>query len=436
MSLGLDRTHEAGARSWVASANDPLCDFPIQNLPFGVFRRRDTAEALRGGVAVGNQIVDLAALRDRATPSPAAQALAAAAGSSMNGLMRLGPAAWNALRHMLFDALHENSGARQLVEPCLVPQALAEHSLPAEIGDYTDFYASMHHALAVGKLFRPDHPLTPNYVWMPIGYHGRVSSIGVSPQPVKRPLGQSLPKGADVPTFGPSRRLDYELEVGIFIGTGNALGSAIPVDEAEQHVFGLCLLNDWSARDIQSWEAQPLGPFLGKNFATTISPWIITLEALAPFRLPLLRTAADKPLLPYLESAAISATGAFNMELSVHLETAAMRAKGALPERLARSNFRHAHWSIAQMLAHHTVGGCNLRPGDLFGSGTLSGPLPEEAGSLLELTRGGAAAISLRSGETRTFLEDGDRVILRARCEREGFAPIGLGEASGWILPA
>jgi fumarylacetoacetase len=350
--------------------------------------------------------------------------------------MRLGPAAWHALRLALFDLMREHTTARQLIEPCLVPQALAEHTLPAEIGDYTDFYASMHHALAVGKLFRPDNPLTPNYVWMPIAYHGRVSSIGVSPQPVVRPLGQSLHKGADSPIFGPSRRLDYELEVGIFIGTGNAQGSGISVAAAEQHVFGLCLLNDWSARDIQSWEAQPLGPFLGKNFATTISPWIITLEALAPFRAPLVRTAADKPLLPYLDSAATRAAGAFDMELSVHLETAAMRANGASPQRLARSNFRYAHWSIAQMLAHHTVGGCNLRAGDLFGSGTLSGPLPEEAGSLLEMTRGGAVAITLGSGESRTFLEDGDRVILRARCERDGFAPIGLGEASGWILPA
>ncbi len=436
MSQALDATHEAAARSWVASANDPLGDFPIQNLPFGIFRRRDTAEAFRGGVAIGDQILDLAALGRSAPHSPAAPALAAAAEPSLNALMRMGPAAWHALRHLLFDLLHERSGARQLIEPCLLPQALAEYTLPAEIGDYTDFYASMHHALAVGKLFRPDNPLTPNYVWMPIAYHGRVSSIGVSPQPVIRPLGQSLPKGADSPAFGPSRRLDYELEVGIFIGTGNPQGSGISVEEAEQHVFGLCLLNDWSARDIQSWEAQPLGPFLGKNFATTISPWIVTLEALAPFRVPLVRTATDKPLLPYLESPATRAAGAFNMELSVHLETAAMRTQRAAPERLARSNFRYAHWSIAQMLAHHTCGGCNLRAGDLFGSGTLSGPLPEEAGSLLEMTRGGTVAINLGSGETRTFLEDGDRVILRARCERDGFAPIGLGEASGWILPA
>jgi fumarylacetoacetase len=436
MTPALNATHDAKVRSWVASANDSVNDFPIQNLPLGIFRRRATDEVFRGGVAIGDQILDISALQIRMADPVAAQAQIAAGHDSLNQLMRLGPAAWHALRLGLFEMLRENSAQRSQVEPCLVPQALAEYTLPAEIGDYTDFYASMHHALAVGKLFRPDNPLTPNYVWMPIGYHGRVSSIGVSEQRVRRPLGQSLPKGADRPVFGPSKRLDYELEVGIFIGSGNAQGTGIGVDAAEEHVFGLCLLNDWSARDIQSWEGQPLGPFLGKNFATTISPWIVTLEALAPFRVPLVRTGPDLPLLPYLESAATHAAGALDMELSVHLETAAMREKGAPPERLARSNFRHAHWTIAQMIAHHTVGGCNLRPGDLFGSGTLSGPLPEEAGSLLELTRGGAGAISLQSGEKRTFLEDGDRVILRARCAREGFASIGLGEASGQILPA
>jgi fumarylacetoacetase len=436
MAQALNATHDVRVRSWVASANDPLSDFPVQNLPLGVFRRRSKGEKFRGGVAIGDQILDLSALPIRLADPVAAKAQGAAGKDSLNELMRLGSAAWHSLRLALFEMLRENSAQRSQIEPCLVPQALAEYTLPAEIGDYTDFYASMHHALAVGKLFRPDNPLTPNYVWMPIGYHGRVSSIGVSDQRVKRPIGQSLPKGADRPVFGPSRRLDYELEVGIFVGTGNAQGTSVSVDAAEAHIFGLCLLNDWSARDIQSWEGQPLGPFLGKNFATTISPWIVTLEALAPFRTALLRTGAEVPSLPYLESAAIRAAGSFDMELSVHLETAAMRAGGAPPERLARSNFRHAHWTIAQMLAHHTVGGCNLRPGDLFGSGTLSGPLPEEAGSLLELTRGGAGAISLQSGEKRTFLEDGDRVILRARCAKEGFASIGLGEASGQILPA
>jgi fumarylacetoacetase len=436
MSVALNATHDRQVRSWVAGANEPLCDFPIQNLPFGVFRRRGSAERLRGGVAIGDQIVDLQALGAAVPESAAGPALRAAGQPALNALMQLGPGAWHTLRIALFDMLSEHSAGRQLIERCLVPQTSAEFAVPAQIGDYTDFYASKHHALAVGKLYRPDNPLTPNYTWMPIAYHGRASSIGVSEQRVHRPFGQSLPKGAARPVFGASRRLDYELEVGIFIGTGNALGTTIGVDAAEEHVFGLCLLNDWSARDVQSWEAQPLGPFLGKNFATTISPWIVTLEALAPFRAPLERTTADEPGLPYLESAATRAAGAFELELSVYLETAAMRSRGAAPERLARSNFRHAHWTIAQMLAHHTVGGCNLRCGDLLGSGTQSGPLPEEAGSLLELTAGGTHEITLGSGEKRTFLEDGDRVTLRGRCAREGFAAIGFGEATGRILPA
>jgi fumarylacetoacetase len=436
VNAALNSTHDAKTRSWVSSANDPKGDFPIQNLPFGVFRRRGTEKQFRGGVAIGDQIVDLAALQVQLDDPLAARALSAASKAALNELMQQGPAAWHALRLALFEMLREGAARQPQVSRCLVPQAHAELTLPAEIGDYTDFYASKHHALAVGKLFRPDSPLTPNYAWMPIGYHGRVSSIGVTEQAVRRPQGQSLPKGADRPIFGPSKRLDYELEVGIFVGCGNAQGTSVPVDAAEAHIFGLCLLNDWSARDVQSWEGQPLGPFLGKNFATTISPWIITLEALAPFRVPLVRTDTDQPLLPYLESAQVHAASGFDMELSVHLETAAMRSRGAAPERLARSNFRHAHWSIAQMLAHHTVGGCNLRPGDLFGSGTLSGPLPDEAGSLLEMTHGGSTAINLKSGEQRMFLEDGDRVILHARCEREGFASIGLGEASALILPA
>ncbi|MFI4890947.1 MAG: fumarylacetoacetase [Steroidobacterales bacterium] len=436
VTAALNATHDARARSWIAAANDPLCDFPIQNLPFGVFRRLGSDEAFRGGVAIGEQIVDLDALGAIVPDSAAAPALRTAGQSTLNALMQSGPGAWHALRGSLFEMLREHSTGRSLVEPCLVPQASAEFALPAQIGDYTDFYASKHHALAVGKLFRPDNPLTPNYLWMPIAYHGRASSIGVSEQLVHRPSGQTLPPGATRPLFGASRRLDYELEVGIFIGTGNALGTTIGVDAAEDHVFGLCLLNDWSARDVQRWEAQPLGPFLGKNFATTISPWIVTLEALAPFRAPLKRDAADEPSLPYLESAATRAAGGFDVELSVYLETAAMRARNRGPERLARSNFRHAHWTLAQMLAHHTVGGCNLRCGDLLGSGTLSGPLPEEAGSLLELTGGGAHDITLSSGEKRTFLEDGDRVILRGRCVRAGFAAIGFGEATGRILPA
>ncbi len=436
MTAALNATHDARVRSWVERANDPLCDFPIQNLPLGVFRRRGSPEAFRGGVAIGDQIVDLDALAAVVPESAAARALRAAAQATLNTLMQMGPAASHALRVALFEMLREHSTGRQLIEPCLVAQGDAEFAVPAQIGDYTDFYSSKHHALAVGKLLRPNNPLTPNYTWMPIAYHGRTSSIGVSEQRVHRPVGQSLPPGAERPVFGPSRRLDYELEVGIFIGTGNELGTSITVDAAEDHVFGLCLLNDWSARDVQSWEAQPLGPFLGKNFATTISPWIVTLEALAPYRAPLERAGVQEPSLPYLESTAMRSGGAFELELFVYLQTAAMRARGLAPERLACSNFRYAHWTVAQMIAHHTVGGCNLRCGDLLGSGTQSGPLPEEAGSLLELTVGGSREIHLPSGEKRSFLEDGDRVILRGRCVREGFASIGFGEAAGQILPA
>lgn len=438
MTATLDATHDQTTLSWVASANDPHGDFPVQNLPFGVFRRGGSNQTFRGGVAIGAEILDLCALAATGILSDEllAQALQLAAAPSLNGLMAEGPSVWQALRLALFGLLREGAAAQAQVARCLVPQADAEYTVPAVIGDYTDFYTSRHHALQVGRLFRPDNPLTPNYAWMPIAYHGRASSIGVSGQQIRRPHGQSLPAGSDRPVFGASRDLDYELEVGVFVGTGNGQGTPIALETAERHVFGLCLLNDWSARDLQRWEAQPLGPFLGKNFATTISPWIVTLAALAPFRAPLVRATADAPDLPYLESPANRDAGAVDLELEVYLETAAMRARGLPAERLVRSNLRHAHWTIAQMLAHHTVGGCNLRSGDLLGSGTQSGPLPGEAGSLLELTAGGTRPLTLASGAERRYLEDGDRVTLRGRCTRPGFASIGFGEAAGTILPA
>jgi fumarylacetoacetase len=317
-----------------------------------------------------------------------------------------------------------------------VPQAEAEFRVAAMIGDYTDFYTSIHHATTVGAQFRPDNPLLPNYKWIPIAYHGRSSSIGVSGQDFLRPVGQTLPKGEQVPIFGPSRRLDFELEVGIFVGEGNQPGSAIPIQDAEKHVFGVCLLNDWSARDLQGWEYQPLGPFLSKNFASTVSPWIVTLEALAPFRLPFSRAATDPQPLPYLDDPSVRAAGVLDMQLEVSLQTARMRSAGLAPHSLATSNFRHAYWTIAQMVAHHAVNGCNLRPGDLLGSGTLSGPEPAQAGSLLELTDGGRREIVLPSSETRGFLEDGDRIELRAWCERQGHRRIGFGTASATVLPA
>ena len=343
---------------------------------------------------------------------------------------------WSALRAFLSEVFRADSPHAARLRPALVQQSEVEYTVPVRIGDYTDFYASIHHATSVGRLFRPDNPLLPNYKWVPIGYHGRSSSVRVSGQEFKRPVGQIMPKGAPCPFVAPSRSLDYELEVGIFIGTGNPVGDRVALEQAEAHVFGVCLLNDWSARDIQAWEYQPLGPFLAKNFATTVSPWVVTLEALAPFRAPWTRPAEDPQPLPYLEGAGVRACGAFDLQLEVWLETQRMRTEGLSPERLSHANFRDSYWTVAQLVAHHTVNGCNLEAGDLLGSGTQSGPTAEEAGSLLELSEGGKRPLSLRSAETRTYLQDGDRVIFRGWCERAGFVRIGLGEVSGRVLPA
>ena len=435
MSRQLNETHDAALTSWVASANLPDSDFPIQNLPFAVFRRAGSGEAFRGGVAIGDRIVDLAALGD-ALDGAAPQARAAAAlasRDSLNALMAAGPQAWSALRLAFSRLLRSDAPARPAL---LVAQADAEFTVPANIGDYTDFYTSIHHATAVGKLFRPDNPLLPNYKWVPIGYHGRSSTIGVSGQAFHRPLGQTRGASDAEPAFGPSRRMDFELEVGIFVGAGNAQGEPIPVADAEAQVFGLCLLNDWSARDLQAWEYQPLGPFLAKNFATTISPWIVTAEALAPYRSAWQRDAADPQPLPYLDYPALRGSGGFDIELEVLLQTESMRRGGQAPASLATSNFRHSYWTVAQLLAHHTVNGCVLRPGDLLGSGTQSGPEAAQAGSLLELSAGGKQPLALPNGEQRVFLEDGDRVVLRGRARRPGLPRIGFGEASGTLLAA
>jgi fumarylacetoacetase len=451
----LNETHEVTHRSWVASANAPGTDFPLQNLPFGVFRRPGNGETFRGGVAIGDQVLDLRAMLGSAALAPwltrelgaeraalALAALHAGSQSQLNELMGAGPTVCSALRLALSRALREGSSLRPSIESCLVPMTAVEYALPARIGDYTDFYASIHHATRVGQLFRPDRPLLPNYKWLPIAYHGRSSSLLVSGQPVIRPHGQILPPGqtlsdsAAMPTLAASRRLDYELELGAFIGAGNALGAAIPVGNAEAHLFGLCLLNDWSARDLQVWESQPLGPLLAKNFATTISPWIVTLEALEPYRCPWTRARQDPPPLPYLDGPTLRATGAVDIELQVLLQTEAMRRSGQAPMALSRSNFHDSYWALAQMVAHHTINGCNLRPGDLLGTGTQSGPEPEAAGCLLELTRGGREPLRLPNGEQRGFLEDGDTIILRGWCERPGTARIGFGEAAGCIQPA
>ena len=433
----LNETHAPALRSWVASANNPSTDFPIQNLPFAVFRRQGSADAFRGGVAIGDQILDLAAAAAAGVFSgEAAAAVQAGAQDTLNALMAQGAVSWSALRLGLSRALREGASAQATLAACLVPQSDAEYGVPARIGDYTDFYTSVHHATNIGRQFRPDNPLMPNFKWIPIGYHGRASSIGVSGQTFARPLGQTMPPGAAQPVFGPCKRLDYELEMGVFVGGGNALGQPIAIGDAEASVFGLCLLNDWSARDIQAWEYQPLGPFLSKNFATTISPWIVTLEALAPYRLPFTRPADDPQPLSYLDAPANRAQGAIDVQLEVLLQTQAMREQAQAAARLTHTSYRHAYWTVAQMVAHHTVNGCNLQPGDLMGTGTLSGPTLDEAGALIELTVGGKQPLTLPNGQTRTYLEDGDAVVLRGWCEKAGAARIGFGECRGTVLPA
>jgi fumarylacetoacetase len=433
----LNETHDPALRSWVAAANAAGCDFPIQNLPFAVFRRRGSSEPFRGGVAIGDQVLDLAAVaRSSVFGGVAAGAVAAGAQDKLNALMALGAAAWSALRLALSRALREGAVEQGALQACLVLLADVEYDVPARIGDYTDFYTSVHHATNIGRQFRPDNPLLPNYKWVPIGYHGRASSIGVSGESFHRPVGQTMPPGASEPVFGPSRRLDIELELGVFIGSGNAKGARIAMAEAEQHVFGLCLLNDWSARDLQGWEYQPLGPFLSKNFASTISPWIVTLEALAPYRVAFERPAGDPQPLPYLDAPANRSAGAFDVQLEVLLQTPRMRAAGEGGMTVCRTSYRHAYWTIAQMVAHHTVNGCNLQPGDLFGTGTLSGPTASEAAALIERTEGGKRPLALPAGEQRTWLEDGDTVTLRGWCERAGAARIGFGDCAGTVLPA
>jgi fumarylacetoacetase len=432
----LNETHDPALRSWVESANVRGCDFPIQNLPFGVFRTRGGEALWRGGVAIGDQVLDLAALAHEPLIDPLAQAaLRAASAPTLNPLMALGRPAWAALRLALSRGLREGAPQRERWQEALVAQADAEMRVPADVGDYTDFYTSIHHATNVGRLFRPDNPLLPNYRWVPIGYHGRASSLGVSGEVFHRPKGQTLAPGAELPVLGPTRRLDHELELGLFVGPGNERGAPISIDDAEAHMFGVTLLNDWSARDLQAWEYQPLGPFLSKSFATTLSPWIVTFDALEPYRAPFERTAGEPQPLPYLDGPANRARGAIDLTLEVQLQTRPMRQRGDAPVRLTSTNFRRsAYWTLAQLVAHHTVSGCNLRPGDLLGTGTLSGPDAGEEGSMLELTRGGREPVSLPDGEQRTFFEDGDTVVFRGWCERSGAARIGFGEVRATVI--
>lgn len=433
----LNETHDPALRSFVESANDGVTDFPIQNLPFSVFRRFGSSEAFRCGVAIGDQVLDLTALVSASVLSgDATMACRATADSTMNRLMAMGHGSWSALRLALSRALRKGSAHESQVRACLIAQSEVEYAVPAQIGDYTDFFTSIHHATNVGKLFRPDNPLLPNYKWVPIAYHGRASSIGVSGEQLHRPVGQVCGVGQTVPVVQPSKRLDYELEMGIWIGAGNTQGERIDVASAEQHVFGMCLLNDWSARDVQAWEYQPLGPFLAKNFGTTISPWIVTMEALAPYRVAFARPADDPRPLPYLDSPSVWNSGSIDIKLDVAIETEKMRAVGAPPQRLSQSNFSDSYWTVSQMVAHHTLGGCNLQAGDLFGSGTMSGPTQDSCGSLLELSVGGKKSLTLSTGETRTFLEDGDAIILKAHCEKPGAVRIGFGQSYGRILAA
>jgi fumarylacetoacetase len=436
----VNETHDPSLTSWVGSAQGPT-DFPIQNLPFGVFRR-GTSDSPRVGIAIGNQVLDMTACLKVAhfngLAGPAAEACTE---PSLNSLMALGREHWSALRREVSALLAAGSPAHRkdprIGERILFPMAECELPLPSHVGDYSDFYASVYHATNVGSMFRPDNPLLPNYKWVPIGYHGRASSIVASGAPVRRPKGQLKDPSSEQPVFAPTRALDYEMEIGCFVGPGNELGKPVSIEKAEEHLFGLCLLNDWSARDIQTWEYQPLGPFMAKNFATTISPWVVTLEALEPFRAPAFdRPRGDPPPLPYLDSVVNRERGGVDVTVEVLLSTEKMRTTGLPPQRLSRGRMADLYWTLAQMFTHHTSNGCNLRPGDLFASGTISGPSKDSRGCLLELTWRGAEPITLPTGETRKFLEDGDEVILRGFCERPGAARIGFGECRGVILAA
>ena len=444
MKPALDETHYSKVQSWVESANIAGSDFPIQNLPFGVFRRRDAVAHARVGVAIGDRILDLNGMQREGLLAEKSVRLAAnaCASDALNPLMAVGTGPRRALRQRLHAILRQDAAAsdRQAAACHLVAQADVEMLLPASVGDYTDFYASIFHATNVGKLFRPDNPLLPNYKYIPIGYHGRASSLVATGTAILRPCGQTRDGDAepsDAPKFGPTLALDYELEVGFFVSAGNRLGETIPIGEAEEHIFGICLVNDWSARDIQAWEYQPLGPFLGKSFATSLSPWVVTMEALAPFRAAAFARAEGDPApLPYLFGESDQEQGGLDLWLEVSLLSVRMRESGIAPLALGRSNYRDMYWTMAQMLTHHASNGCNLRSGDLLASGTVSGADKSARGCLLELTSRGKDPVVLPTGEQRKFLEDGDEIILRGFCEREGFRRIGLGSCRGTILPA
>ena len=428
-----DPSHDPALESWVSSANEAATDFPIQNLPMGLFSRPGGPPRL--GVAIGDSILDLTAVAELGLLEP--DLGEACTSSRANAWMALSRSRRGDLRRRLVELLAKGSEHEGALSRALVGQGDATMLVPAGVGDYTDFYASIHHATNIGSMFRPDNPLMPNYRHLPVGYHGRASSILPSGSPVRRPSGQTKADDADLPTFSPSRLLDYELEVGAWLGPGNRLGDPIALANAEDHLVGLCLVNDWSARDLQKWEYQPLGPFLAKSFATSVSPWVVTAEALAPFRVPALpRGEDDPPLLPHLRHPDDRTLGGIDLKLEVFLATERMRDDGLAPHRLSSGNFRNMYWTLGQMITHHASAGCNLRPGDLIASGTVSGPTKGERGCLLELTWRGSEPIELPTGEIRRFLQDGDDLILRGFCERDGFRRIGLGECRGRIEPA
>lgn len=433
MSFTLNETHDPARRSYVERANAPDCDFPIQNLPFGVFRAADDKRHV--GVAIGDQILDVAAA-GASFDGLAAEAARACAQPPLNGLMGLGPQAASALRLALSRALSAERGDPGLRRH-LTPMANVEMAMPVAVANFTDFYASVFHATNAGRAFRPDNPLLPNYKYVPVAYHGRASSICVSGTPFRRPSGQRKPANETVPSYGPSRNLDFELELGVYIGTPSELGATIPIGKAADHIFGFCLLNDWSARDVQGWEYQPLGPFLGKNFATTVSPWVVTAEALAPFRTAAFaRPDGDPAPLPYLDDAEDRTHGGLAITLEAFVASEAMRRAGTAPLRLAQTSSTNLYWTVAQMVTHHACNGCNLQTSDLLGSGTISGPDKSSWGSLLELSDRGREPIALPSGEQRRFIEDGDEIIFRGYCARNGFARIGFGECRAVVLPA
>jgi len=439
--INVNETHDKNLKSWIESANASDTDFPIQNLPFCVFTRSCTYENIRIGVAIGDFVLDIYSCYECCLFDDESFSIAVSADNYCldHSMMKKNKDLQSAFRRRLVEILSETADeeTQKNVQRNLIPMEEAQFYLPAHIGDYTDFYCSIFHAANVGSMFRPDNPLLPNYKYVPIGYHGRASSIVISGTEITRPKGQNRSDAEKPPEYAACKNLDYEMEVGFFVGKCTESGETISIADAEEHIFGLCLVNDWSARDIQAWEYQPLGPFLAKNFATSVSPFVVTMEALAPFRVPAFeRPEGDPPPLDYLSSEANEKTGGFDINLEVYLQTAKMRDENAEPFLLSRSNMKDLYWTIGQMLTHHASNGCNLQTGDLIATGTISGDSKQERGCLLELTWRGTEPIRLPNGEERRFLEDGDEVIMKGFCEKEGFKRIGFGECRGRILSA